>query len=55
MQMTFNGRKVDLLATMSGLHLARNWQIVENDLDGIQTPTDARAKNFVKGFILIDK
>lgn len=28
-QMTLNGTKVDLLAAVSGLHLARNWQIAE--------------------------
>lgn len=28
-QMTLNGMKVDLLAAVSDLHLARNWQIAE--------------------------
>lgn len=50
-QMTLNGMKVDSLARVSGLHLARNWQIAENGWTGFKLQ-GLRAE---KGFIWIAK
>lgn len=50
-QMTLNGTKVDLLARVSGLHLARNWQIAENGW----TRFKLQGLRAEKGFIWIAK